>query len=169
MIDDNIRRKHHTDYVCFKVKHNFGVTGRTRGCILKRISVQLNRSLVEPYFRYGNTIWGFRGNNLIDKLQCLQNRVCIIITGTSYKNADHPSLSKELDLLSIRKLINLDLGVLTFKVNDELTPTPMCEMLQHVDAVHQYGTRSAIQGNFYRIKTNKQITNSAISSSDRKL
>ena len=56
-----------------------------------------------------------------------------------------------------------------FKVNEGLTPRPMCDMLQHVDAVHQYGTRSATQGNFYRIKTNKQITNSAISYSGPKL
>ena len=64
--------------------------------------------------RYGNTIWGFCDNNLIDKLQCLQNRVCRIITGIGYENADHPSLLKELGLLSIRQLINLDLGVLMF-------------------------------------------------------
>ena len=49
------------------------------------------------------------------------------------------------------------------KVNEGLTPRPISDMFQHVDAVHQYGTRSATQGNFYRIKTNKQITNSAIS------
>ena len=56
-----------------------------------------------------------------------------------------------------------------FKVNEGLTPRPMWDMFQHVDAVHQYGTRSATQGNFYIIKTNKQITNSAISYSGPKL
>ena len=39
----------------------------------------------------------------------------------------------------------------------------MCDVFQHVDAVHHFGTRSASQGNFYRIKTNKQLTNAAIS------
>ena len=56
-----------------------------------------------------------------------------------------------------------------FKVNEGLTPRPICDMFQHVDAVHHYGTRSATQGNFYKIKTNKQITNSAISYSGPKL
>ena len=86
-----------------------------------------------------------------------------IITGTSYENADLPSLLKQLGLLNIRKLINLDLCVLMLKVNEGLTPRPMCDMFQRADAVHQYGTRSATQDNFYSIKTNEQITNSAIS------
>ena len=43
-------------------------------------------------------------------------------------------------------------------------------MFQYVDAVHQYRTRNATQGNFYRlIKTNIKITNSAISYSGPKL
>ena len=46
----------------------------------------------------------------------------------------------------------------------------MCDMFHHVDAVHHYGSRSATQGNFYRIKTNKQINQlSAISYSGPKL
>ena len=139
IIDDNFRWNRHIDYICSKVKRNI-VISRTRGSIPKRSSVQLYHSLVEPYVRYGNTIWGFCDNNLIDKLQCLQNRVSRIIAGIGYENADHPSLLKELGLLSIRQLINLDLGVLMFKVNEWLTPRPMCDMFQHVDAVHHYGT-----------------------------
>ena len=50
-----------------------------------------------------------------------QNRICRIITRIGYENADHPSLSKELGLLSIGQLISLDLGVLMFKVNEGLT------------------------------------------------
>ena len=165
IIDDNLQWNHHIDYICSKVKRNIGVIGRTRSCIPKMSPVH---SLVELYFRYGNAIWGFC-DNLIDKLQCLQNRVCRIITGTGYENADHPSLLNELGLLSIRQLINLDLGVLMFKVNEGLIPRPMCDMFQYVDAVLRYGTKSATQGNFYRIITNKQITNSAISYSGPKL
>ena len=155
IIDDNLRWNHHIDYICSKVKRNNGVIGRTRGCIPKRSTLQLYYSLVDPYFRYRNTIWGFCDNNLIEKLQSLQNRVCRIITGTSYENADHLSTLKELGLLSVRKVINPDLGVVMFKINQGLTPRPMYDMFQHVDAVRQYGTRSATQGNFYRIKTNQ--------------
>ena len=43
-------------------------------------------------------------------------------------------------------------------INEGLTPRPMYNMFQYVDAVHQCRTRSATQGNFYRIKTNKLPT-----------
>ena len=56
IIDDNLQWNHHIDYICSKVKRRIGVISRTRGCIPKRSSIQLYHSLVEPYFRYGNTI-----------------------------------------------------------------------------------------------------------------
>ena len=58
-----------------------------------------------------------------------------------------------------------------FKVNEGLTPRAICDMFQHVDAVHQYGTRSATQGirNFYTIKANQQIISFAIGACSRKL
>ena len=120
IIDDNLRWNHHIDYICSKVKRNIGVISRTRGCIPKRCSVQLYHSLVEPYVRYGNTIWGFCDNNLIDKLQCLQNRVCrIIITGIGYENANHPSLLKELVFLVLGNLLTLILVYLCSKLMKE--------------------------------------------------
>ena len=35
---------------------------------------------------------------------------------------------KRAGLLSVRQLINLDLGVPMFKVNEGITPRPMCDM-----------------------------------------
>ena len=117
---DNLRWNHHIDYICSKVKRNIGVIVKTKGCIPKR-SPQLSYTvhLLSHTSDMGNTIWDFCDNNLIDNLQCLQNRVCRIITRTTYENADHTSLIiKELVLLNIRKPINLDLDVLMFKVNE---------------------------------------------------
>ena len=83
--------------------------------------IQLYKSLVEPYFSYGNTIWGLCNDNLIDKLQLLQNRVARIITDTSCGSADHPLLLTELGWLDIRQLIMFDLGIFMFKINRGMT------------------------------------------------
>ena len=71
IINVNLLWNHHIDYICSKVKRNISVISRNRVCIPKRSSVQLYHALAEPCSRYGNTIWGFCDNNLIDKLQCL--------------------------------------------------------------------------------------------------
>ena len=73
IIDDNLRWKEHIDYICSKTKRSIGIISRTKGVIPTGSSIQLYKSLVEPYFRYGNTVWGLCNDNLIDKLQLLQN------------------------------------------------------------------------------------------------
>ena len=92
IIDDNLRWKDHIDYICSKTKRNVGIISRTKGVISTGSSIRLYKSLVEPYFRYGNTVWGLCYDNLIDKLQLLQKRVARIITDTSYDIANHPLL-----------------------------------------------------------------------------
>ena len=72
IIDDNLRWEEHIDYICSTTKQNVDIISRTKGVISPRSSIQLYKSLVEPYFRYGNTVWGLCNDNLIDKLQLLQ-------------------------------------------------------------------------------------------------
>ena len=91
IIDDNLRWEEHIHYICSKTKRNIGIITRMKGVIPTRSSIKLYKSLVEPYLRYGDTVWGLCNGNLIDKLQLLQNRVTRIITGTSYDSANHPS------------------------------------------------------------------------------
>ena len=52
--------------------------------------------LIEPYFRYCNTVWGNCEQGLLSKLQTLQNRAARIVTRTSYTDADHETLLKKL-------------------------------------------------------------------------
>ena len=115
IIDDNVSWEEHIDYICSKTKWSIGIISRTKGVIPTGSSIQLYKSLVEPYFRHGTTVWGLCNDNLIYNLQLLQNRLVRIITGTSYDNADHPLLLTELGWLNIRQLIMFDLDVFMFQ------------------------------------------------------
>ena len=103
IIDGNLRWEEHIYYICPKTKRSIGIISRTKGVISTGSSIQLYRSLVEPYFKYDNTVWGLCNDNLIGKLQLLQNRAVRIITDTSYDSADHPLLLTELGWLKIRQ------------------------------------------------------------------
>ena len=70
IIDDNLRWEQHIDYVCSKTKRSIGIISRTKGVIPTGSSIQLYRSLAEPYFRCGNTVWGLCNYNLIDSFSC---------------------------------------------------------------------------------------------------
>ena len=56
-IDDNLGWEEHIDYICCKTKWNVGIISRTKGVIPTGSSIQLYKSLVEPYFKYGSTVW----------------------------------------------------------------------------------------------------------------
>ena len=75
-------------------------------------------SLVEPYFRYCNTVWGGCGKSYIDKLQTLQNRAARIVARVSYEDANHAILLRELEWLSISQMIEYDSLSLIYKIKN---------------------------------------------------
>ena len=136
IIDDNLRWEEHIDYICSKTKWNIGIISTTKGVIPTGSSIQRYKSLVGPYFRYGNTVWGLCNGNLIDKLQLLQDRVVRIITDTSYDSAYHTLLLTELGWLNIRQLIMFDLGIFMFKINRGMTPQSVNNMFNNINDIH---------------------------------
>ena len=156
IIDDNLKWDDHIQYICSKVGRNIGLIEHIKHCIPKRSSILLYKSLVEPYFRYGNTVWGLCNSILIDKLQTLQNRIARIVTDTSYGEVDHPVLLRELGWLS-RKLITLDLGIFMYKVNKGISPDPVCELFQKASDTHHYETRYEMEDDFHKIAIKKKL------------
>ena len=163
IIDDNLRKEDHMDKIGSKTKRKIGIISRTKGVIPTGSSIQLYKSLVEPYFRYGNTVWDLCNDNLIDELQLLKNRVARIITDTSYDSADHPLLLIELGWFKIRRLIMFDLGIFTFKIYNGRTPQSVDNILNNICDIRHYQTRGSLQDNYFRIPINKQISKTAIS------
>ena len=123
----------------------------------------LHKTIIELYFRYGNTVWGQCHQTLLDRLQSMQNRAARIITGISYKDADHPSILYRLGWLSIRHLIVLDLAVSMFKVARGIAPPPTQEMFHYISESHSYDTRSVSSGNFQLESVRLTVGKSAIS------
>ena len=96
IIDNNLKWDDRIQYISSKVKRNIGLIEHIKRFIPKKSSILSYKSLVEPYFRHGNIIWGLCNSILIDKLQTLQNRIARIVTDTSYDEADHPVSLREL-------------------------------------------------------------------------
>ena len=66
--------------------------------------VTLYLTLIQPYFRYCNTVWGNCKQDLLNKLQTLQNRAARIVTRIRYLDADHETILKKLQWLNVRQL-----------------------------------------------------------------
>ena len=83
----------------------------------------LYKTLVEPYLRYCNIIWGQWGNTLIEKVQRPQNKAARIISGTSFEESNHNDLLRELNWMNVKHLISCDLDVAMFKIRTGLSPS----------------------------------------------
>ena len=163
IIDEILSWENHIEYISAKIKRGIHVLGRSKNILSKELLNMLHKTLTEPYFRYGNTVWGQCNQTLLDRLQSMQNRAARIITGISYEDADHPSILYPLGWLSIRHLIVLDLAVAMFKVARGIAPPPTQEMFHYISELHSYDTRSASSGNFQLKSVRPTVGKSAIS------
>ena len=108
-IDETMLWVNHIEYISVKIKRGIGVLKQAKPFIPKHLLTTLYITIIEPSFRYCNTVWGQCQNLLLDKLQTLKNKAARIVAGKSYKEADHIKLLQELGWLNVRKLICLDL------------------------------------------------------------
>ena len=58
VIDDKLTWKDHIDHVSLKIKRNLGIMKCVKNDISKESLIALYRTMVEPYLRYCNNIWG---------------------------------------------------------------------------------------------------------------
>ena len=154
IVDDSLTWNEQIGFISTKIKRNVGMMKRVRDSIPKDSLITLYKSLVEPYFRYCNTVWGRCGKSYIDKLQTLQNRAARIVARVSYEDADHAILLRELEWLSISQMIEYDSLSLIYKIKNGHAPGHTRQMFEGCEAIHDHNTKSVSSGNFYIKKMN---------------
>ena len=154
VVDENLTWDDHINYISVKIRRNIGILKRMRLMVPRESLVLLYKTLIEPYFRYCNTVWGYCNETLLDKLQVLQNKAARVNKGSKFKNTNHPVLLKELCWLNVRQLIFIDTAILMYRVANNLAPEPISDMYQLANNVHNYNTRYASDGNFYLNRPN---------------
>ena len=117
-----------------------------RNDIRKESLITLHRTMVEPYLRYCNSIWGKCGATLISKKQTLQNRAARIIMNATY---EHTKLQRQLNWLNMSQFIDFDTASLMYKIQNEPAPAHLKRMFVKSEDLHSYDTRSANSGNFH--------------------
>ena len=78
-----------------KLVKNIGIIKRVKNIFATTFSLTLYRTLIEPYLRYCNTVWGQCSDALKEELQCLQNKVARAIAFQRYDEANYPNISND--------------------------------------------------------------------------
>ena len=137
IVDENLTWDDHNDYILVKIRHNIGILKRMRLTVPRESLVLLYKTLIEPYFRYCNTVWVYCNETLLDKLQVLQNKAARVIKGSRFENTNHPVLLKGLCWLNVRQLISIDIAILMYRVANNLVPETISDMYQVTNNVHK--------------------------------
>ena len=98
--DERLMWDRHEEYIFKKMRRNIGVLGRVRNDSPKNSLIALYNTLVEPYLRYCDVVWGHCSETLLNKLQMLQNRAAKIISKVSSEEANHEALLNKLNWLN---------------------------------------------------------------------
>ena len=117
IIDETLFWDMQIDSISKKMRKNIGIIKHVRDSVPKESLTLLYETLVKPYFRYCSSAWGKCGENLIDKLQTLQNRAARVVSKIKFDETDHEQLLKSLGWLNICQLTDFDTTSLMFKIS----------------------------------------------------
>ena len=106
----------------------------------RSVLLSLYHALVEPYLQYCNIIWaGHRTSALMDLFLC-QKRLMRIITNSSRLSHSAP-LFKQLSILPVYDINNLQVGCFMYSAVNRLLPQCFSSMFVTNSTVHSYNTR----------------------------
>ena len=84
MVDNCLTWEAHVEYITGKINRGIGILKLVRDIVRKDSLMLLYQTMIEPYFRYCNVVWGQCNEGLKDKLQNLQNRAARTIAKLKY-------------------------------------------------------------------------------------
>ena len=148
IIDQNLSWDSHIEYIFKKIKRNIGILRRLGNTVPQHSLITLYKTLIEPYFRYYSTIWGYCNDSQV-KNHILQNKAVRIVTFSKYQTANHPQLLKDFEWLSVHNLIKFDTAALMYKVHNEIIPDPIIALFDKTEAIHKYSTRSVTNEDYF--------------------
>ena len=142
VLDEHLTWKPHISQVAGKISKSIGVISRARFFLPKPCLKTLYYCLVYPYLHYCIIVWGSTYKTNLRRLVSLQKRVIRIISKSTFDSNSDP-IFKELELLKLSDVRQLELGKLMFSFNRSLLPSKFNNYFSLNKQVHSYATRYA--------------------------
>ena len=141
-LDEHLSWKPHISQVARKISKSIGVINRARFFLPKPCLKTLYYCLVYPYLHYCIIVWGSAYKTNLRRLVSLQKRVIRIISKSNFDSHSDP-IFKELELLKLSDIKQLELGKLMFSLNHSLLPSKFNNYFSLNKQVHSYATKHA--------------------------
>ena len=141
IIDHKLNWTQHIAHVKNKVSKGIGIMYRARNYLTKNSLKSLYFSYIYPYLIYCVEIWGISPQTHLKPLLLLQKKIVRIMTFSTYCAHTAP-IFKDLNILTIDKLVIHRIGIMMYKFSNGLLPTVLNSLYQKNNEVHTHNTRA---------------------------
>ena len=143
-IDDNLNWKDHIQYISKKISKGCGALAKLRNSVNIDVLKNVYHALIYSYLRYGIMIWGNVSQTVIAPLQVLVNKAIRIMTFAPFGSIDLSPVYKQLKLLELPKICQLEIGKFTYKSENDSLPTRIGYYFEidNSSKQHNYGLRN---------------------------
>ena len=124
-----------------KVSKGIGITYRAKSYHTKSSLRKLNFSYIYPYLIYYIEIWGISPKVILDLYFFYKKKIVRIMTFSTYYARTDP-LFKDLNILTIDKLVVHRIGIAMYKINNGLFPSVLNELHKKNNVIHDHNTRT---------------------------
>ena len=159
IINENLTWSNHILSLISKVSKNIGVIRRVSKILPKDVLFTLYNSMIMPYLEYCNIAWATNDSVLFGKLFILQKKVVRVISGSLWNSHTNPIFMKN-NLLKLRELNVLQVGLFMFKFVNNMIPASFAHFFVFNKDIHQHDTR--IKNNIHQIQFRTNLRGSCI-------
>ncbi len=145
IMDDRLCWKHHIYELCKKISKSIGIVYKMRQLCPQRVLMSLYYSLIQSHLGFGACVWGLSNELYLNKLRMLQKKVVRIICNAEI-NAHSNPLFKQLNVLKIDDICNIQYGCLMWDYEHGNLPKCFNTYFRAVSNSHNYRTRNASAG-----------------------
>ena len=138
----------HTLKIANKISRPLGVMNRLKRYLPISAMKLMYDSLILSHLQFGITNWGFEW----DRISKLQKRALRIMTNSKY-NAHTEPLFKELHLLKVKDIFDVQCLKFWYKFVNKKLPNYFRDMFKYNHELHEIGTRSHDQLHLYPTRT----------------
>ena len=127
----------HTQKIANKISRTLGLMNRLKRYLPISAMKLMYDSLILSHLQFGITNWGFEW----DRISKLQKRALRIMTNSKY-NAHTDPLFKQLHLLKVKDIFDVQCLKFWFKFVNKKLPNYFRDMFKYNYELHEFGTRS---------------------------
>ena len=119
ILDNGLSFKLQIQLTINKILHKLYILSKTRQYLTEKTAIVIYKSMILPYFDYGDIIYMFSSKNDLEKLERLQER-CIHICTRTYGRINIDNTRKANKIPTLEKRRNCNLNNFMYKKRDNI-------------------------------------------------